>query len=68
MWGCVVKGVAALRVLGREEELCIPSLWMLGEVAFRNGLVTADWVAIGIGIALGLGFGFAGRVLVLRVA
>jgi len=70
-----VKGVAGLRVVDREEELCIRSSWMLGVVASRIGLVTVEWVGTGIGIgigiaiaiALGLGVGSVERVLVLRV-
>jgi hypothetical protein len=60
-----VKGVAGLRVVDREEELCIRSSWMLGVVASRIGLVTVEWV--GIGIVLGLGVRSVERVLVLRV-
>jgi hypothetical protein len=67
VWSGAVRGVAGLRVVGREEELCIRSSWVLGVVASRNYLVTAEWVEIGIGIALGLGVGFVERVLVLRV-
>ena len=68
-----MKGVAGLRVVDREEELCIRSSWMLGVVASRIGLVTVEWVGTGIGIgiaiaiALGLGVGSVERVLVLRV-
>ena len=62
-----MKGVAGLRVVGREEELCIRSSWVLGEVVSRNDLVTAEWVEFGTGIGFGLGVGFVRRVLVLRV-
>ena len=62
-----MKGAAGLRVVDREEELCIRSSWMLGVVASRIGLVTVEWVGIEIGIALGLGIGSVERVLVLRV-
>lgn len=62
-----MKGVAGLRLVGKEEELCIRNSWMLGVVASRIGLITVEWVGIGIEIALGLGVGSVERVLVLRV-